>query len=76
MDKTAIIVSLEEIASLYTEDLRIPFGLARAANAALEMPLLILSDVCKSLGLCDEERECVLGNVGLAFVEYCLDVRG
>lgn len=65
-----IINNLAEFAANYTQDLARPFESMREENAEAETPILIIADICKLLGLTDEQTQRVLGECGMEFVEY------
>lgn len=65
-----IINNLAEFAANYTEDLARPFESMREENAEAETPILIIADICKLLGMTDEQTQRVLGEAGTAFIEY------
>lgn len=65
-----IVSNLGQFAANYTRDLVMPFEDNIEANADAETPLLIISDVCKLIGLTQQQTYLVLGKDGSEFVEY------
>jgi len=65
-----IINNLAEFAANYTQNLARPFESMREENAEAETPILIIADICKLLGLTDEQTQRVLGECGTEFVAY------
>jgi hypothetical protein len=62
--------NLAKLAAHYTADLAVPFEDNIEQNEAAETPLLILSDVCRAMGLDYNQTWRVLGERGMEFVEY------